>query len=262
MRTVAIPFDVLPALPVEVPRKGGAATFTAHLVGLNPAAVPGAPPGLERPDQRDRRNDRDAGGPARAVRPDHVSRSRRRPRRSDPRADTTIGDSSCRRRRDDRAARPRPARWVRSASPGRSGLSGDRALGVEAKGTINIAAASLVTDRVDAEGDATIDLQARGTVGRAGPHRPGQFSPTPTWSPTKSASPPSASMRGSTSPAAACGWRTLSADVNGGTLKGAGEASLGSRRDPRHQSRTDDRATSPTTLRSTSARSRTAPFTS
>jgi outer membrane protein assembly complex protein YaeT len=41
-----IPLDVLPDLPVQIPRKGGAATINATVRGLNPGAIPGAPAGL------------------------------------------------------------------------------------------------------------------------------------------------------------------------------------------------------------------------
>ena len=41
-----IPLEVLPELPVEIPRKGGPATFKGGLHGLDPAAIPGAPAGL------------------------------------------------------------------------------------------------------------------------------------------------------------------------------------------------------------------------
>ena len=41
-----IPLEVLPVLPVEIPRKGGPATFTASVVNLDPAQIPGAPEGL------------------------------------------------------------------------------------------------------------------------------------------------------------------------------------------------------------------------
>src|SRR4029450_578441 len=41
-----IPLEVLPPLPVEVPRKGGPATIKASVRGLDPAAIPGMPPGL------------------------------------------------------------------------------------------------------------------------------------------------------------------------------------------------------------------------
>ena len=41
-----IPLEVLPDLPVDIPRKGGPAEFTASVVNLDPAQVPGAPEGL------------------------------------------------------------------------------------------------------------------------------------------------------------------------------------------------------------------------
>ena len=38
-----IPLEVVPPLPVEIPRMGGPSTFKAAVRGLNPAAIPGAP---------------------------------------------------------------------------------------------------------------------------------------------------------------------------------------------------------------------------
>ena len=40
--TGRIPLEVLPALPVEIPRKGGPATFAASVVNLDPAQIPGS----------------------------------------------------------------------------------------------------------------------------------------------------------------------------------------------------------------------------
>ncbi len=105
-------------------------------------------------------------------------------------------------------------------------LTGDRVLGVDAKGKINIAAASLVTDRVDAEGDATIDLQARGTV--AAPDLTGQVVLTDANLVADEISVAAERINARLDLAGSrVRLETLSADVNGGTLKGAGEASLG-----------------------------------
>ena len=52
------------------------------------------------------------------------------------------------------------------AAKGTVGLTGDRALDVNVDGMLNAGAISVITDRVRAEGDTTLQLQARGT--RAG----------------------------------------------------------------------------------------------
>ena len=41
-----VPLDLSPALPVEIPRRGGPARVRGSVVGLDPATVPGAPDGL------------------------------------------------------------------------------------------------------------------------------------------------------------------------------------------------------------------------
>ena len=41
-----VPLDLLPDLPIEIPRTGGPATIHARLDGLNPSLIPGAPSGL------------------------------------------------------------------------------------------------------------------------------------------------------------------------------------------------------------------------
>src|SRR4029434_1579336 len=38
-----VPLEVLPELPVEIPRMSGPATFKAAVLGLDPSAIPGAP---------------------------------------------------------------------------------------------------------------------------------------------------------------------------------------------------------------------------
>ena len=119
-----------------------------------------------------------------------------------------------------------PARWATSASPGRSGWPATARSAIDAKGKINIAAASLVTDRVDAEGDATIDLQARGTV--AAPELTGQVVLTDANLVADEISVAAERINARLDLAGSrVRLETLSADVNGGTLKGAGEASLG-----------------------------------
>jgi autotransporter translocation and assembly factor TamB len=44
--SAAVPLDLVPALPVEIPRRGGPARFSADLTNLDLATVPGAPADL------------------------------------------------------------------------------------------------------------------------------------------------------------------------------------------------------------------------
>jgi hypothetical protein len=59
------------------------------------------------------------------------------------------------------------------AAKGTVGLTGDRTLDVNVGGMLTPGAISLVTDRVRAEGDTSLQLQARGTVQESRPDRQG-----------------------------------------------------------------------------------------
>jgi outer membrane protein assembly complex protein YaeT len=158
-----VPLDLLPDLPVEIPRQGGPAMVKARLDGLDPSAIPGAPPALGG------RISFDADVTAR--RPD-LREAEGRITFSDLQLDfesLTV-------------AQQQPSALVVSngvltleqfalagsvgtlAAVGSVGLTGTRPLNVDIDGRLNIAAVELVTDRVRAEGDSSLDVTARGTV--------------------------------------------------------------------------------------------------
>ena len=158
-----MPLDLLPDLPVEIPRTGGPATIHARLDGLNPSLIPGAPSGLsgtisfDADVQSRRPNLQDAEGRI-AFR------------------DLQLGFNglSLEQKAPSTIAVANGVATVEQFSLGGSvgtltaagsvGLMGDRPVNLDVKGGLNIAAVSIVTDRVRAEGDSAIDITARGTV--------------------------------------------------------------------------------------------------
>ena len=87
-----IPLEVLPQLPVEIPRMSGPATFKAAFLGLDPSAIPGAPPQLSgriSAEAEVTAASADAGGDQRA---DHVPGTRRRVQRARSRATAGLDD--------------------------------------------------------------------------------------------------------------------------------------------------------------------------
>jgi outer membrane protein assembly complex protein YaeT len=158
-----VPLDLLPELPVEIPHKAGPAMVKAQLDGLDPSAIPGAPHGVSG------RISFDADVSAR--RPDL--------READGRVafrDLQLGYESL------TIAQQQPSALVvrdgvltieqfalagsvgTLAAVGTIGLLDTRPLNIDVDGRLNIAAVELVTDRIRAEGDSSLDVTARGTV--------------------------------------------------------------------------------------------------
>jgi outer membrane protein assembly complex protein YaeT len=159
-----VPLDLLPQLPIEIPRHGGPATLHASVQGLEPGAIPGAPSGLTGrisfdADVTSRRPDfGDAEGKIAftdlQVGLDGLTLEQKGP--------STISV------RDGVASIERfelGGSVGTLAAKGTVGLTGDRALNVDLDGAVNIAALSFVTDQIRAEGDSTIDVSATGTLG-------------------------------------------------------------------------------------------------
>ena len=158
-----VPLEVLPALPVEIPRQAGAATFTASLAGLDLAAVPGAPRGLS-----GRISLAAEGAAARADLaalegrisfPDlQVDFSGLTLAQQQP---TVVGIAGG-------VATLEPTTLTGTAgtlsTSGTVGLAGERPIAVAAEGTVNLGAVNTLTEAVHAEGDLTLRLGARGTV--------------------------------------------------------------------------------------------------
>lgn len=157
------PLDLLPELPVDVPRPGGDSTLTASVTGLELAQVPGAPPDLGgrvsvTADLSASRADLAAVNgrisfPELALTFDSLSLAQQQT------SVVTLGDGLA-----------TIAQFALSGSVGEIsargtvGLTGERALGVDVSGQLNVAAVSAITDAVRAEGDSTIQIAARGTI--------------------------------------------------------------------------------------------------
>jgi len=158
-----IPLDVLPPLPVDIPRMDGPSTFKAAVRGLNPATVPGAPQGLsgtitleadmsaERPDVTSLNGT--ISFPELALAFHGLDLAQTRP--------STIELASG------------SAEITQLALTGSAGalaatgsveLTGERAINLDVDGRLNAGAISVITDRVRAEGDTTVQVEARGTV--------------------------------------------------------------------------------------------------
>ena len=143
---------------------GGPATFKASVRGLDPAAIPGAPSGLERAHQLSTRT-RPRRGP--------ISRRSRGGSRSPSCRSHSTADARAAGALDDRIAsgaatverlsicpdRPAPSRRpAASASPASvRSISTSTAI-------CNIAAVSVLTERVRAEGATRLNVAARGTL--------------------------------------------------------------------------------------------------
>ena len=220
-----VPLDLLPELPVEIPRKGGPATVKARLDGLVPSAVPGAPHGVSG------RISFDADVSAR--RPDLREAEGRVAFR-----DLQLGFENL------AIAQQQPSVLVvrdgvvtieqfalagsvgTLAAVGTIGFVDTRALNVDVDGRLNIAAVALVTDRVRAEGDSTIDVTARGTLTE--PMVNGHLTVADG---TLVVEDPNLAAEAVNVRLELAGNRvnigTLTADVNGGTLTGAGGLAFG-----------------------------------
>jgi outer membrane protein assembly complex protein YaeT len=219
-----VPLDLLPELPVEIPRRGGPATLHARLEGLDPSAIPGAPSGLTG------RISFDADVSSR--RPD-INEAEGKIAFSDlqlgfngltieQQAPSTISV------RNGLASieQFRLGGSVGSlAATGTIGLAAERPLNVDVDGALNIAAISIVTDAVRAEGNSVIDVSASGTVSE------------PILSGNLSVSDATLVLNEPRIAAEAVNARvdlnqnsitlsSLTADVNGGTLTGKGGLSI------------------------------------
>ena len=87
-----IPLEALPELPVEIPRMSGPATFKAAFTGLDPSAIPGAPPQLSGRISAEARGHRGQCRPRRAQRTGHVSGTGRRIQRAQSRTAAAVDD--------------------------------------------------------------------------------------------------------------------------------------------------------------------------
>ncbi len=220
-----VPLEVVPPLPVEIPRMGGPATIKASVRGLDPAAIPGAPDGLSGRVSLEAQ--------ASATRPDLAALEGRVAfselqvgfngltlAQEQP---STIAVAS------GSAAIERLALSGSGGSlvaGGSVGLTGERPLDIHADGSLQLAALSAVTDRVRTEGAARMSLAARGTVSA-----PDVNGTVEVADATLVSDEPNVAAENIRVRIELAGSRleltSLSADVNGGTLEGSGVATLG-----------------------------------
>ena len=158
-----LPLDLLPELPVEIPRKDGPATIHARVDNLNPRAIPGAPAGLSgrisfdadidsrRPSLRDAAGKisfRDLQLGFEGLTLEQKTASTVAIRNGIAAIESfTLGGSV-----------------GTLTAAGTVGLVDARPIDVDVDGNLNLAAIALLTDRVRAEGDSVIDIAARGTL--------------------------------------------------------------------------------------------------
>jgi outer membrane protein assembly complex protein YaeT len=158
-----VPLDLVPELPVEIPRRGGPAVIKASVDGLDPSAIPGAPAGLSGrisldADIASRRPDiREAEGTI-AFRDLQLGFNGLTLEQKGP-STIAVSNGVMTVQRFDLSGSVGTL-----AASGTVGLSDTRPINLDVDGNLNIAAISIVTDRVRAEGASTIDIVARGTV--------------------------------------------------------------------------------------------------
>jgi outer membrane protein assembly factor BamA len=220
-----IPLEVVPELPVEIPRMGGPSTFKAAVRGLNPAAIPGAPQTLS--GAVSLQADLSATKPDLAALNGTISFPELalafRALELGQKQVSTIAIASG-------AATIQQLELTGSAgtiaAKGTVGLTGDRALDVNVDGMLNAGAISVVTDRVRAEGDTTLQLQARGTM-----QDPNLMGTVTLRDGTAVSEEPNIAAENVEADIALEGnvikLTSLKGDVNGGTLEGSGTVTLG-----------------------------------
>jgi outer membrane protein assembly factor BamA/autotransporter translocation and assembly factor TamB len=216
----SVPLDLLPELPVAIPRRGGPAEFRAGIAGLDPASLPGAPEGLTGLISVNTEGS--------ASRPDLASltASLTFPELRVAFRDLTLeqqGASTVRiaggRAVIDRFSLAGSAGTL--GAQGTVGLLEHRPVDVRVEGDFNTAAASSFTDAVHTEGRARLDVAATGTV--AEPRLAGFLALEDV---TVAVDEPEIVAQQLNARVDLSGDRltltTLSAAVNGGTLTGSG----------------------------------------
>jgi autotransporter translocation and assembly factor TamB len=159
-----VPLELLPQLPVEIPRMSGPATFKAAFLGLDPSAMPGAPPQLSG------RISAEAEVAAASANVEAI-----KGQITFHELDVAFSGLGLAQQQASTitiasgAAQIEQLNFSGSArdihASGNVGLVGDQALNVDVHGGINVAAASLLSDQIRAEGDSALKLMGRGTIG-------------------------------------------------------------------------------------------------
>jgi outer membrane protein assembly factor BamA/autotransporter translocation and assembly factor TamB len=220
-----IPLEILPDLPVDIPSMSGPATFKAALSGLDPSAIPGAPPQLSgrisaEAEVMTASADLGALNGQLTFQELDVAFSGLGLAQEQP-STITIGSGT---------ATIEQLNLSGSAgeihAQGSVGLVDERPLNVNIDGTLNVAAASLLTDQIRAEGDSTLKLLARGTI--AEPEVTGAVD---VMNARVVSDEPNIAAENVNAHLDLEGRRivlaSLDADVNGGALNGSGSVTLG-----------------------------------
>jgi outer membrane protein assembly complex protein YaeT len=158
-----IPLELVPPLPIAIPRQSGPATIKATVRGLDPATIPGAPAGLSGRISVDLEASAARGDltaveghiafPELDIALNRLTLTQQEPSR------ISIGAGVA---NVERLALAGSAGTV--VASGTIGLSGERPVDVKADGMLNIAALSALTKKLRADGTATWTLAARGTA--------------------------------------------------------------------------------------------------
>jgi len=220
-----VPLELLPPLPVEIPRMSGPATFKAAFLGLDPSAIPGAPAQLSgrvsaEAEVAAASADIDAIKGQITFHEVDVAFSGLNLAQQQASLITIAGG----------AAQIEQLNLSGSAgeihASGNVGLVGDRALNVDVDGGINVAAASLLTDQIHAEGDSALKLMARGTI--ADPEITGSVDLVNARAVSDEPNVAAENINAHVNlEGEQIVLTRLEADVNGGTLKGSGNVTLG-----------------------------------
>jgi len=220
-----IPLEVLPELPVEIPRMSGPATFKAAVLGLDPSAIPGAPAQLSGRLSAEAQvtaasADLSALNGKITFQDLDIAFSGLNLAQQQPSTITIASGAAT----IEQLSLSGSAGDIHAS--GNVGLLDERALNVNVDGSLNVAAASLLTDQVRAEGDSTLKLTARGTIGE--PEVTGTID---VMNARAVSDEPNVAAENINAHLDLEGKRIvltqLDADVNGGTLKGSGDVTLG-----------------------------------
>lgn len=159
----SVPLDLLPELPVAIPRRGGSAEFRAAIAGLDPASLPGAPEGLTGLIS--------VNAEGSASRPDLASLTASL---TFPELRVAFRDLTLEQQGPSTllvaGGRAVIERFSLAGSAGTLGARGtvglldERAVDVRVEGDFNTAAAASFTDAMHTEGRARLDVAATGTM--------------------------------------------------------------------------------------------------
>ena len=220
-----LPLEAVPPLPVEIPRMGGPAVVKAAIKGLDPSALPGASARLGGTISLD--------AEVSADRPDLAALNGKI---TFPELDLAFGGLTLTQQQlssisiasggatVERLDLEGSAGMVKAA--GRVGLVGERPLDLNVDGTLNVAAVSVLLNKLRAEGDTALSLHARGTV--SSPELDGTVTLTGV---TAAIDEPNIAAENVNARVELAGRRItlteLKADVNGGTLAASGHLTVG-----------------------------------